>query len=81
MRQSHAMVSIAATAGSPIGQEAKEWVKHHYEGREAILTTERKDGVDERGKYGRILGIIRLPGEEESLNDALVRLGHAERWE
>lgn len=61
------------------GQEAKEWGKQHYEGREVILAAEREDDVDKRGKYGRILGTIYLPGEEESLNDALVRLGYAER--
>lgn len=71
----------AAELKTSLGREAKTWVQARYKGEFVVLTTERRTAIDNRGKYGRILGTIYLPGEEESLNDALVRLGYAERVE
>ena len=71
----------AAELKTHLGGEAKAWVQERYKGEPVVLATQRRMGMDMRGKYGRILGTIFLPGGEESLNDALVRLGYAERVE
>lgn len=39
--------------------------------------------LNKRGKYGRVLGILQVPGENETLtnvNDLLVEEGHAVRY-
>jgi micrococcal nuclease len=59
------------------GLEAKRFVEDWLSNcKQVIIQTE----LDERGKFGRILGNI-LNEEGESLNDEMVSLGHARLYD
>lgn len=58
------------------GYAAKEYLKSRIEGKTIVINTVKK------GKFGRWLGVIWLYGEGmeelgESLNDEMIRMGHA----
>lgn len=61
----------ASEAGKAAKQFVTEWLAN------ATTLAIRSNKYDEREKYGRILATIHKGGEVESLNDALVREGHA----
>lgn len=60
----------------PEGLKSRDWLRERIAGKEIILRTQ-KAGTG-KGKYGRWLGEIFLPGEAVSLNQQLVDLGLAE---
>jgi len=60
--------------GTPEGEEAKRFVEDMVEDQPLLLRTIK----DRREKYGRYLGIIVVGGV--SVNDALVRAGHAREY-
>ena len=60
------------------GFAAKEYLEKRiddYE-REIIIKTE----LDNKGKFGRILGILYSPDQEKNLNEELLQEGHAEEY-
>ena len=58
----------------PLGLQSKKWVKDLIEGRVITIKTHKT------GKYGRWLAELYIPGEEESINDQMVRLGLAREY-
>jgi micrococcal nuclease len=60
----------------PEGLKSRNWLREKILGSEIVLITQ-KDGSG-KGKYGRWLGDIYLPGETVSLNQQMVDLGLAE---
>ncbi len=64
------------TPGEPpmhYGPEASDFAKRHLAGRE--VETLLVEG-ETRGKYGRLLAYLRLPGEETTFNERLIVTGH-----
>ena len=60
------------------GIAAKEYLQKRiddYE-KEIIIKTE----LDNKGKFGRILGILYSPDQEKNLNEELLQEGHAEEY-
>lgn len=55
------------------GMKAKEFLASLIEGREVIVKTHK----DKKGKYGRYLVEIFLPGEEISINQLMIIKGFA----
>lgn len=60
----------------PEGQKTRDWLRERIGGNEIILKTQ-KAGTG-KGKYGRWLGEIFIPGETVSLNQQMVDLGLAD---
>ena len=61
------------------GLEAKEYLKSRIEGKTVIVHTVKK------GKFGRWLGVLWVFDEDmdtlgESLNDEMIRVGHAQAY-
>lgn len=57
------------------GRMALHYVQQMIEGKDVVIRTIR----DKRGKYGRLLGLVFLPGEKISVNRQLVVAGLAEK--
>jgi len=62
------------------GYQAKEYLRSRIEGKTVIVHTQKK------GKFGRWLGVIwdydeKLEGLGESLNDEMIRVGHAKAYD
>jgi len=57
------------------GLDAKERVIELFQGVDEFVV---KTELDNKGKYGRILGTIMLPDHKISLNEMLLKEGHAE---
>ena len=57
------------------GFAAKERVIELFQGVDEFVV---KTELDNKGKYGRILGTIMLPDRKISLNEMLLKEGHAE---
>lgn len=62
-------------AERPEGLVSRDWLRERIEGKKIILKTQ-KAGTG-KGKYGRWLGEIFLPGEAQSLNSQMINLGLA----
>ena len=60
----------------PKGLQSRDWLRERILGKEIILKTQKAGSG--KGKYGRWLGEIFLPGEAVSLNQQMVDLGLAE---
>lgn len=60
----------------PEGLQSRDWLRERILGNEIILKTQKAGSG--KGKYGRWLGEIFLPGEAVSLNQQMVDLGLAE---
>lgn len=63
-------------AERPDGLKSRDWLRERIAGKEIVLRT-HKAGKG-KGKYGRWLGDIFVPGETVSLNQQMVDLGFAE---
>jgi micrococcal nuclease len=59
----------------PEGLKSRDWLRERIEGKTIILKTQ-KAGTG-KGKYGRWLGEIFVPGEAQSLNSQMIDLGLA----
>lgn len=60
-----------------LGLEAKEYLKHAIDSaKTVVIKTEKSDSSE---KYGRILGWVFLDGSDVSINEEMIRVGHA--WE
>ena len=59
------------------GLKVRDWVRARIDGEAIVLRTIK----DKKGKYGRLLGVVTIPGSETTLNDEMLRLGLAERVE
>ena len=60
----------------PEGLQSRDWLRERILGKDVILNTQKAGSG--KGKYGRWLGEIFLPGEAVSLNQQMVDLGLAE---
>ena len=58
-----------------LGLEAKAFLKHSIENaKSVVIKTEKMDSSE---KYGRILGWVFLDGSDKSINEEMIRVGHA----
>jgi len=55
------------------GTAATEFLRKQVEGSELVIHTHK----DRKGKYGRYLAELWVPGEEKSINSLMVEEGHA----
>ena len=71
-------VDTPEVAGSPSGEmyygpQASAFAKTALEGREVIALLVK---ADTRGKYGRLLAYLKIPGQEVTFNEQLIATGH-----
>lgn len=58
-----------------LGLEAKAYLKHEIDSaKSVVIKTEKMDSSE---KYGRILGWVYLDGSEVSINEKMIKDGHA----